>query len=144
MKPFSMEPVLRYRKQLEDEARQKLFISRKKETEISRQVEDAKQVVTDLHANLEGEKREGTTVDRLLLYENRILLEQENLLELQEKLVRQQKEVARRRRRLLHAGQEKKGLEKLKEKQNLAYKQFRERQEAAMLDEIAVLRHGRR
>jgi len=144
MKPFSMEPVLRYRKQLEDEARQKLFISRKKEAEISRQVEDAKQVVTDLYTNLECEKREGTTVDRLLLYENRIVLEQENLLKLQEKLLRQQKEVARRRRRLLHAGQEKKGLEKLKEKQNLAYKQFKERQEAAMLDEIAVLRHGRR
>ncbi len=65
MKPFSMEPVLRYRKQLEDEARQKLFISQKKETEISRQVENAKQVVTDLYANFECEKKEGTTVDRL-------------------------------------------------------------------------------
>ncbi|HHB77198.1 MAG TPA: flagellar export protein FliJ [Desulfobulbus sp.] len=144
MKPFSMEPVLRYRKQLEDEARQKLFISRKKEAEISRQLKDVQQVITDLYADLENEKKEGTTVDRLLLYENRILLEQERLLGLQEKLVRRQKEVARRRRRLLHASQEKKGLEKLKEKQNLAYKQFRERQEAAMLDEIAVLRHGRR
>ena len=143
MKPFSMEPVLRYRKQLEDEARQKLFISRKKEAEISRQVEETKQVITELYANLECEKRDGTTVDRLLLYENRILLEQKRLLELQEKLIQQQKEVARRRRRLLHAGQDKKGLEKLKEKQNLAYKQFRERQEAAMLDEIAVLRHDR-
>ncbi len=144
MKPFSMEPVLRYRKQLEDEARQKLFISRKKEAEISRKLEDVKQILTDLYANLEGEKKEGTTVDRLLLYENRILLEQENLLKLQEKMSRQQKEVARRRRRLLHASQEKKALEKLKKKQNLAYKQFKERQEAAMLDEIAVLRHGRR
>ena len=144
MKPFSMEPVLRYRKQLEDEARQKLFISRRKEAEISRQLKDAQQIVTDLYGNLEREKREGTTADRLLLYENRILLEQENVQDLQKQLARQQQEVARRRRRLLHAGQEKKALEKLKEKQNIAYKQFREHQEAAMLDEIAVLRHNRR
>ncbi len=143
MKPFSMEPVLRYRKQLEDEARQKLFISQKKETEIRGQLEAAKQVMATLYADLEREKTEGTTSDRLLLYENRIHLEQEKVVELQEKLSRQQEEVARRRRRLLHASQEKKGLEKLKQRQNMAYKKFIEHQEAAMLDEIAVLRHDR-
>ena len=143
MKPFSMEPVLRYRKQLEDEARQKLFISRKKETEISSQLEAAQQVIANLYADQEREKTEGTTSDRLLLYENRILLERKRVAELREKLSRQQEEVARRRRRLLNAGQKKKGLEKLKEKQNMAYKRFREQQEAAMLDEIAVLRHDR-
>ncbi len=143
MKPFSMEPVLRFRQQLEDEARQKLFTSKKKESEISRQLENAQNTFADLINNFEREKKEGTTIDRLLLYENRILLNREELVELQKKLADQQKEVARRRRRLLQASQEKKALEKLKEKQNLAYKQYKERQEAAMLDEIAVLRHGR-
>ncbi len=144
MKPFSMEPVLRYRKQLEDEARQKLFTSCRKESEIKEKVEEAKNILAELYSNLEREKGEGTTADRLLLYENRILVNREELVELQKKLADQQKEVARRRRRLLHAGQEKKALEKLKEKQNTAYKQYKEIQEAAMLDEIAVLRHGRR
>lgn len=138
-----MEPVLRFRKQLEDEARQKLFTSKKKESEISRQLENAKHTFADLCNNFDREKKEGTTIDRLLLYENRILVEQEELGILREKMSKQQEKVARRRRRLLHASQEKKALEKLKEKQNRAYKQYRERQEAAMLDEIAVLRHGR-
>jgi len=38
---------------------------------------------------------------------------------------------------------DKKALEKLKERQNLAYKKYRDKKEAAMLDEIAVLRYSR-
>ncbi len=139
-----MGPVLRYRKQLEDEARHKLFTSCKKESALKKQIEEARAVVTNLYTNLEREKREGTTVDRLFLYENRIILVQESLKKLEEKLVDQQREVTRRRKRLLNASQEKKALEKLKEKQNIAYRQYIDRKEAAMLDEIAVLRHGRR
>jgi len=143
MKPFTMEPVLRYRKQLADEARQKLFASKKKESEIQQKLSLAEETIAELYAALAGETTRGTTVDRLLLFENRILILQETLKKLLVKLEEQKKEVARRRRRLLQAGQDKKALEKLKEKQNLAYKQYRDKKEAAMLDEIAVLRHGR-
>ncbi len=138
-----MEPVLRYRKQLADEARQKLFASKKKEGEIQGNLFQMEKRLARLYADLAHEKAEGTTVDRLLLFENRILTLQEALRELHTELEEQQKIVIRRRRRLLQAGQDKKALEKLKEKQNLAYKQFRDKKEAAMLDEVAVLRHGR-
>ena len=143
MKPFTMESVLRYRKQLADEARQKLFAGRKKESEIQQKLSRAEETLSELYAALAGETTRGTTVDRLLLFENRILILQETLKNLLVKLEEQKKEVARRRRRLLQAGQDQKALEKLKEKQNLAYKQYRDKKEAAMLDEIAVLRHGR-
>lgn len=143
MKPFTMEPVLRYRKQLADEARQRLFAAKKKEGEIQEKIFQIEKRLIRLYTDLALEKAEGTTVDRLLLFENRIPTLQETIKELHAQLEEQKKIVARRRRRLLQAGQDKKALEKLKEKQNLSYKQYIDKKEAGMLDEIAVLRHGR-
>jgi flagellar FliJ protein len=143
MKPFSMQPVLRYRKQLEDEARQAFFASQEKERELADRVLRLQDNLNRLRMELGQLQKQGTTVDVLLLYENRIALEQEMLQGLREDLDRQHEQVKRRRKRLLHTRQEKKALEQLKKKQDLAYKQYRDRQEAAMLDEIAVLRHNR-
>lgn len=143
MKPFSMQPVLRYRKQLEDEARQAFFASQEKERELADRVLRLQDNLNRLRMELGQLQKQGTTVDVLLLYENRIALEQEMLQGLREDLDRQHEQVERRRKRLLHTRQEKKALEQLKKKQDLAYKQYRDRQEAAMLDEIAVLRHNR-
>lgn len=143
MKPFSMEPVLRYRQQLEDEARQKLFASLEKEAKIRAKLNATTNILSKLYKDLSFERTQGTTVDRLLLFEKRTLMEQDNIKELQTKLEQQEKVVERRRRHLLQASQDKKALEKLKEKQNVAYKQYKDKKEAAMLDEIAVLRHRR-
>lgn len=143
MKPFSMEPVLRYRKQLEDVAQQKLFTSLEQEARIQTKLLQAKDRLKKLYANLSLERAQGTTIDRLLLFENRIPVEQQEIGELQTEFEKQKKVVDRRRRHLLQASQDKKALKKLKERQNLAYKKYLDKKEAAMLDEIAVLRYGR-
>jgi len=143
MKPFSMEPVLRYRKQLEDVAQQKLFTSLEQEAKIQTKLLQAKERLKKLYADLTLERTQGTTVDRLLLFENRIPVEQQEIKELQTELEKQKKVVDRRRRHLVQASQDKKALEKLKERQNLAYKKYLDKKEATMLDEIAILRHGR-
>ena len=138
-----MESVLRYRKQLEDDARQKLFASLEQEGKIHTSLIRAEERLTSLHSAFTLEKQEGTTVDRLILYENRILVEQEKTAQLHKELADQKKVVARKRRQLVQASQDKKALEKLKERQNLSYKQYKDKQEATMLDEIAVLRYKR-
>jgi flagellar FliJ protein len=143
MKPFSMEPVLRYRKQLEDVAQQKLFTSLEQEAAVHMQLLQAKKSLKKLYADLTLERTQGTTVDRLLLFENRIPVEQQEIEKLQAELTKQKEVVARKRRHLIQASQDKKALEKLKERQNLAYKKYLNKKEAAMLDEIAVLRHER-
>ncbi len=138
-----MEPVLRYRQQLEDEARQNLFADLEKEEDIRTELIHTIDALSELYADLTLERAQGTTVDRLLLFEKHIVIKQEKIEQLQAELEKQEKVVERRRRHLLQASQDKKALEKLKERQNLAYKKFRDKKEAAMLDEIAVLRHGR-
>ncbi|HEB68228.1 MAG TPA: flagellar export protein FliJ [Desulfobulbus sp.] len=143
MKPFSMEPVLRYRQQLEDEARQKLFAALKKEEDIQTELRHTTDTLSALYADLTLERTRGTTVDRLLLFENRIVINQEQIDRLEGDLAKQKKVVERRRRHLLQTSKDKKALEKLKERQNLSYKKYKDKKEAAMLDEIAILRHGR-
>jgi len=143
MKPFSMEPVLRYRQQLEDEARQKLFADLEKEEEIRTELTRTAGSLSRLYADLTLERIQGTTVARLLLFENHMVIKQEKIKLLQADLEKQEKVVERRRRHLLQASQDKKALEKLKERQNLAYKKYRDKKEAAMLDEIAILRYSR-
>lgn len=143
MKPFSMEPVLRYRQQLEDEARRKLFTSLEKEEKIRNELNRLLEQLSTLYTDLSNERTHGTTVDRLLLFERSIVLQQEQIVSLQTALEDQERVVERRRRHLLQASQDKKALEKLKERQNLAYKKYRDKKENAMLDEIAVLRYGR-
>lgn len=143
MKPFSMEPVLRYRQQLEDEARRKLFTSLEKEEKIRNELNRLLEQLSTLYTDLSNERTHGTTVDRLLLFERSIVLQQEQIGSLQTALEDQERVVERRRRHLLQASQDKKALEKLKERQNLAYKKYRDKKENAMLDEIAVLRYGR-
>ena len=143
MKPFSMEPVLRYRQQLEDKARQKLFTDLKKKEKIRSELKRSTEALSGLYADLTFERTQGTTVDRLLLFEHHIVSKQEKIDLLQADLEKQEKVIERRRRHLLQASQDKKALEKLKERQNLAYKKYRDKKEAIMLDEIAVLRYGR-
>ena len=138
-----MEPVLRYRKQLEDEARQKLFQSLEEEAAAGKALMAARNKLRNLYEQLAAERSLGTTVDRLQLFENSIPLEQKKIQRLEEELEKKKEAAARRRRHLLQASQEKKALEKLKERQNRQYTQYLEKREAAMLDEIAVLRHGR-
>ncbi len=142
MKPFTMESVLTYRQQLEDAARQELFKALEQETAVCKQLEEVEQELATLYHGLEQE-RHSTTAERLILYERRMDIVRGQLAELREELSRRQEQVRRRRRHLLKASQERKVLEKLREQQNRNYRNYLDRKEALMLDEIAVLFHER-
>ncbi len=143
VKPFTLDPVLRYRKQKEELAQQELFQARQEEAAIESDLIRARGVLNELIQTLVREKAQGITADRLALFDNRIEVEKQRLRELEDRLNQQRRVVARRRRRLLRASQERKALDKLKERQNRAYKQYKDKQELIMIDEIAVLRHKR-
>jgi len=142
MKPFSLEPVLRYRQQLEDTARQNLFASLEEEKKIRDTLDTFRTQLAELYHNLAVEREEGTTGDRLQIFEQRTNILQKDIAAEEDNLNKQQEVVARKRRLLIQASQDKKALEKLKEKQNSAYNTYLNKKESAMLDEIAVLRHG--
>lgn len=144
MKPFALHAVLKYRRQLEDSARQQLFQALEVEARLQEAVFQVEAELAELYTGLQQDKEQGTSVDRLVLFGHRIDLVKEQAERRRAELKKQQILVAKKRQVLVKASKDRKVIEKLQEQQNGAYKQYLEKKEAAMLDEIAVLSHERK
>jgi flagellar FliJ protein len=144
MKPFTLHAVLKYRHQLEDQALQSLAQALEVETRLRQALNQVEEELAELYHDLQRDKEQGTTVDRLILFDQRIDLVKTQVAERRTALEKQQLQVNKRRQQLLKASKDRKVIEKLKEQQNAAYKHHLDKLEAGMLDEIAVLSHERR
>ena len=144
MKPFTMHAVLKYRRQLEDTARQELYRALEVEARLTEALLQVEEELTDLYGDQQRDQEQGTTVDRLLLFDHRIDLVKEQVALRRGELEKQQVQVANKRQQLVKASKGRKIMEKLQEQQDAAYARFLEKKELAMLDEIAVLSHERK
>nr|WP_321468789.1 flagellar export protein FliJ [uncultured Desulfobulbus sp.] len=144
MKPFSMHAVLKFRHQLETSALQKLSQAMEVEQQLRDALETTENELNALYDALQRDKEQGTTVDRLIMFDQCIDLLKERCHQRKKALEKQQGQVAKRRQQLLKASKDRKIIEKLQEQQNAAYKKHLDKLEAGMLDEIAVLSHERR
>jgi len=144
MKPFTLHAVLKYRHQLEDRALQSLAQALQVEARLREELHQVEQDLAELYTGLQRDKEQGTTVDRLILFDQRIDLVKTQVAERKTAVEKQQVQVNKRRQQLLKASKDRKVIEKLKEQQNAAYKHHLDKLEASMLDEIAVLSHERR
>lgn len=141
MQPFKLDAVIKFRKQLEDTARQNLFTALEKETEAQAIRTRHQQDRDHLYLRLQQEKEQGTTAPRLIMLENRIALVKEQVSAADQGVQKAEREVESKRKALLKASQDRKVIEKMKEKQNNAYQEHLNKKELAMLDELAVLFH---
>ncbi len=139
MKPFGLETILKYRNQLEDIAKQKLFKLREKETDINLKIKNKSHELNSLFNSLDKIRAQGASIDAIILFENRIHYLNEELKILNQELIKQKEIIKTQRNQLVKASQNKKIMEKLKIQQNAAFKKYLDKKEAAMLDEIAVL-----
>lgn len=143
MKPFTMHAVLKYRRQLEDMARQELYQALEAEARLQELVQQVEEELTALYTSLQQDQEQGTTVDRLVLFDHRIELVKEQVELRHNDLEKQQAQVEKKRQLLVKASKDRKIMEKLREQQNAAYAKFLGKKELRMLDEIAVLSHER-
>jgi flagellar protein FliJ len=143
MKPFSMHAVLKFRKQLEDNARQQLYQALELEARLLEATMQTEEALSDLYHDAQRDKEQGTSIDRMLLFDYRIDLVKQQLEEQRSDLEKQQAQVGMKRQQLVKASKDRKVMEKLKEQQNAAHARFLDKKEMAMLDEIAVLSHER-
>lgn len=144
MKPFTLHAVLKYRHQLEDRALQSLTQALEVETRLREALHQVEAELAELYDGLQRDKEQGTTVDRLILFDQRIDMVKPQVVERRAALEKQQLQVTKQRQQLLKASKDRKVIEKLREQQNAAYKHHLDKLEAGMLDEIAVLSHERR
>ncbi|MBM9615155.1 flagellar export protein FliJ [Desulfobulbus rhabdoformis] len=141
MKPFTLHAVSKFRNQLETRALQELARAMEQERQLREVLETTSRKLEELYAGLQRDKEHGTTVDRLIMFDQRIDLVQEELHKRKKALEKQRGQVAKKRQHLLQASKNRKIIEKLEEQQNAAYKKHLDKLEAGMLDEIAVLSH---
>jgi len=144
MKPFTMHAVIKYRRQLEDSAQQALHHALETESRLQEMLQQTEKELAGLYADLRRDQEQGTTADRLRLFESRIDLVRRELESRRIELTEQQTQVAKKRRMLVKKSKDRKIIEKLREQQNAAYARFLEKKEMTMLDEIAVLSHERK
>jgi flagellar FliJ protein len=144
MKPFSLHAVLKYRQQLEDLARQRLYQALEVEARLREAQLKVDAELAELYRCLQRDQEQGTTVDRLILFDHRIELVKEEAVRRQTELDKQKVQVEKKRQQLIKTSKDKKIMEKIREQQNAAYAKYLEKKEAGMLDEIAVLSHARK
>jgi len=144
MKPFSLHAVLKYRQQLEDLARQRLYQALEVEARLREAQLKVDAELAELYRSLQRDQEQGTTVDRLILFDHRIELVKEEAVRRQTELDKQKVQVEKKRQQLIKTSKDKKIMEKIREQQNAAYAKYLEKKEAGMLDEIAVLSHARK
>jgi flagellar protein FliJ len=143
MKPFSLDSVLKYRVQLEKIAKNRLYEAEKKRAAVYLQLQQKEDIFRTLIADLAKLQSQGMEVVEMIRYEERIALIKNQVNNLRTTLAEKDKKVLRERENTLIKSKDRKVMEKLKERQNIAWQQYLNKKEAAMLDEIAVIFHER-
>lgn len=143
MKPFSLNVVLDYRKRLEDQAKNKLFEARKEKEIIEEKIVLKKKAYQQILQTRDNIQQNGCQILDLITVEAKIDFTVKQIEELKIVLSNKEAYVQRAHQSLLKRSKEKKVLEKLKEKQNIEWRKYLNKKEAAMLDEIAILRHNK-
>ncbi len=82
-------------------------------------------------------------ITELILFEEKISVAQKNILAIEKNVHEKLKLVDQEKTNLLQRSREYQVMERLKVEQNASWHQYLDKKEAAMLDEVAVMRHGK-
>jgi len=141
MKPFGLEVVLEYRKRLEELAQQRFFQAQKIRNTIEQKLLEEQQLLAQLIATVTDKQQEGINIMDLIFFEERITFVQNNIRNIETYLAEKTEIVLQEHKRLVAKSKERQIMEKLKQQQNSAWQKYLDKKEAAMLDEIAVIKH---
>jgi flagellar FliJ protein len=141
MKPFNLQTVLDYRKRLEDIAQHRLIEAKNVEEIIKKKLNDEINALELFINETEALQAQGIGITELIRYEERISAQKHNILAIKKNLSEKSEFVLKEQQHLLLRCKERQIMERLKETQNLAWKGYLDKKEAAMLDEIATTRH---
>lgn len=142
-KPFSLDTVLRYRKRLEDVAKNRFFEAKTIHAIIQEKLVSETEKLHALITQSEQLQVEGIEITKLMLYEEKISTAQKNVAAIEKNIQEKAKIMAQEQDNLLRRSREYQVMERLKCEQNTSWRQHLDKKEAAMLDEVAVMRHGK-
>ena len=141
MKPFQLDRVLDHRKRLEDIAANRHFEAKRQTKLVQEKLYHETKNLESLIAKTE-ELQAGTIhILDLINYENQIDYLKKNILAIKKKLQEKTETIQKEHKILLERSKGRQIMESLKEKQNRSWKEYLDKNEVAMLDEIAIVRH---
>ena len=139
LKPFKLHAVLRHRKRLKDEARDRFQRAQNQLKEAQLQLAEKEQEYENLVDTRAIKEEEGITIGEHLVFQNRLEHLFAEVSACKDLVLKKSESVVYERKNLIHRSQEEKVLEKLKERQNSEYRKFINKKEAAYLDEVSIL-----
>lgn len=141
MKPFQLDKVLDHRKRLEDITANRLSEAKRQVSLIRQKLFEADCGLKSLIEKTEELQSSPISILDLINYEDQILHQKKNITAIKKKLQEKNKTLQLERQHLIEKSRDRQILQSLKEKQNSSWKQYLEKKEVSMLDEIAIVRH---
>ena len=142
-KPFTLEAVLNYRKRLEDIAKNRFFEAKKIHSIIQEKLVSEKKNLTSIILECEAFQAKGVEITTLILFEEKISSAHKNIIAIEKNVQEKAKLVEQEKTNLLQRSQEYQVMQRLKVEQNTSWQHHLDKKEAAMLDEVAIMRHGK-
>jgi flagellar FliJ protein len=142
MKPFAFHTVLAYRKRLEDIAQQRLAEAKKVRDAVQQKLREEKTNLSHLIQTTESLQTEGVNITELVRYEEQIIRVKSNVMAIEKNFMDKAEIVRQERHNLVRRAKDRQIMERLKDHQDMAWKAYLDKKEIAMLDEIAIIRHG--
>jgi len=142
-KPFSLDVVLKIRKRKEDLAQQKFAKALAELKQIDQMLNTANNKLQEMISLLESKQQHGILAVELDIYDKAIRSSRTEIESLGQRRREKQQICDNKRKHLVAKRRDHKMLETLKEHQNRTWKQYQDKKEANMLDEIAILHHNR-
>jgi flagellar FliJ protein len=144
MKPFSLHTVLDYRGRLENLAQQRLMTAEQAARQLAGQIAEVEADIGNRAAALAEKQRQGIDIFEHIQLADGLDYRQRELAAMRQEMVKRREKVEHARDLLKKRSQEKKIMEKLRERQNTAWRQYLDKREGIQLDEIAILYHGKK
>ncbi len=141
MKPFSLQTVLDYRIRLEDMAQHRLIEVKKLKETIEKKLQAEVNALAIFIDETEKLQAEGIGITELIRYEESIAAKKDNIRAIKKNLTEKSSLIQIEQQNLLNRSRERQIMERLKYTQNKAWQNYLNKKEAAMLDEIATIRH---
>ncbi len=141
MKPFRLDTVLNYRKRLEDIAVNRLFDAKQQQEIVQLKLSENSKNLSGLIKTTAQLQQDAVPILDLINYEERIIFVKKNIAAIKKSLREKNENVKKARQNLITRSKERQIMASLKEQQNLAWKDYLNKKENAILDEIAIMRH---
>lgn len=141
-KRFDMQQILNYRAELEKLRKQEFAAAKHDLDKACDRLELERQEAEELAKEFSDRQQKIDSVFEMQLYADFFARKRDELKEQQRRIEALDHVLESRREDLLHATKEKKVMERLKEKQELAFRKEQTHKESLLLDEIAIQKKG--